>query len=103
MRELLSCQPAGAEGHTSHVVVIATHDQELVEMLGDVCASFHFADDVGATGLTFDYLLHSGPATSRNAIELLRIKGAPTALIVRASARANAIDASRRNLDMTVR
>jgi hypothetical protein len=103
VRELLSRRAAGAGAEPAHIVVTATHDQEMVEMLSDVCASFHFADDVSETGLAFDYQLRSGPATSRNAIELLRIKGAPADLIARAQARADAIDSSRLRLDIRVR
>jgi len=35
-------------------------------------------------GLTFDHRLRSGRATSRNAIVLLRLNGAPPALVERA-------------------
>ena len=46
---------------------------------------YHFGDDVGPDGLVFDHRLRAGAATSRNAIALLRIHGAPDRLIARAA------------------
>jgi DNA mismatch repair ATPase MutS len=81
-----------------HVVVAATHDGELVELLRDAYASYHFEDTLGPHGLSFEYRLRAGPATSRNAIELLRLNGASHALVERALARAAALDRQRDSL-----
>ncbi len=81
-----------------HVVVAATHDAELVELLRDTYASYHFEDTLGPHGLSFEYRLKAGPATSRNAIELLRLNGASPALVERALARAAALDRQRDSL-----
>ncbi len=53
------------------VVVVATHDVELVDRLTRSYESFHFSDHVDADGLRFDYLLRPGRATTTNAIRLL--------------------------------
>jgi len=78
-----------------HAVLAATHDQELVDLLAGVYAPFHFSDNVSDDGLSFDYQLRSGPATSRNAIAVLRLRGAPPDLVAHALARAEALDRSR--------
>jgi MutS-like protein len=79
-----------------HVVLAATHDGELVDLLRDRYAAYHFGDAIGPNGLTFDYHLLSGPATTRNAITLLQLQGAPESLAKRALARAAAVDHERR-------
>ena len=56
---------------------------------------FHFGDATGEGGLTFDHRLQQGRATTRNAIALLRLYGAPQGLIVRALACAADLDRQR--------
>jgi hypothetical protein len=79
-----------------HLVLAATHDSELVDQLHDdgylVC---HLSDAVGADGLVFDYRVQPGPATSRNAITLLELSGAPKLVVTRALALAAALDRQR--------
>lgn len=58
-------------------VLVATHDLELTKLLGDVYANFHFSQGGGESGFQFDYKLKEGPATTRNAIALLRYLGYP--------------------------
>jgi DNA mismatch repair ATPase MutS len=86
------------EGGKPHVVLAATHDGELVDLLRDSYTVCHFGDAVGVNGLTFDYRLTPGPATSRNAIALLELSGAPEALVKRAMDRAAALDRQRLRL-----
>ena len=57
--------------------------------------ALHFSETAGADGLTFDYRLHPGPATTRNAIALLGIRGADPSLIADALARAADLDRRR--------
>ena len=83
------------EGGKPHVVVAATHDNELVDLLSGTYAPFHFGDALTDQSLTFDYRLRSGRATSRNAIALLRLNGAPLALVERALASAAELDRQR--------
>ncbi len=86
---------AGAAGRR-HVALAATHDAELVDLLRGRFAPYHFGDSVGPDGLVFDYRLRAGPATTRNAITLLRLHGAPETLLARALATAEALDRQRR-------
>jgi hypothetical protein len=78
-----------------HVVLAATHDGELVDLLPGTYAAHHFGDTVAPDGLTFDHRLRPGPATTRNAIALLRIHGAPDELLDRATRCAARLDADR--------
>jgi DNA mismatch repair ATPase MutS len=64
----------------------------LVELLKETYTPLHFSDAVGPDGLVFDYRLHPGPATTRDAIALLRLHGAPDRLVARAMARAASLD-----------
>jgi DNA mismatch repair ATPase MutS len=81
--------------HRPHVVLAATHDGELVDLLHDTYVVFHLSDTIGAGGLSFDYHLTPGPATSRNAIALLTLNGAPASLVEHALSRAAELDQRR--------
>ncbi len=83
------------EGGKPHIVIAATHDGELVDLLRHEYAVYHLSDSLTSEGLSFDYHLTPGPATSRNAIALLRLNGAPAALVDRALALAAALDRRR--------
>jgi hypothetical protein len=80
---------------TPHVVLAATHDGELVDLVSESFDAYHFGDSVGAEGLTFDHRLEPGPATTRNALALLRMHGAPDTLLARADATAERLDRER--------
>lgn len=58
--------------HRKALVFIATHDLELADLLENSYTSVHFSERVGVQGLEFDYKLKEGPATTKNAIALLR-------------------------------
>lgn len=85
----------GDTGGTPHVVIAATHDAELVDLLHDCCDVCHFRDAIGPEGLVFEYRLQAGSATTRNAIALLELSGAPASVVSQATARAAALDRAR--------
>jgi MutS domain V len=93
LRTLLAPRPDGPP--SPHVIIVATHDQELVDLLDGRYAAFHFTDTIDAAGLSFDYTLAPGAATTRNAIALLEQRGAPGVLVSQALARARALDRAR--------
>jgi len=64
-----------------HLVLVATHDGELVDLLEGVYEVCHFTEEVGAEGLAFDYTLRPGPSTRSNAIALLEFAGFPEGLV----------------------
>jgi hypothetical protein len=90
LRELI-----GGAGPERHLAVAATHDGELVELLRETFDAYHFGDAVGAEGLVFDHRLQPGPATTRNAIALLRLHGAPERVLSRALTCAADLDRQR--------
>lgn len=71
----------GASVRRRCLVIAATHDLELVSLLTPGYAVVHFADRLTDVGLHFDYLLRPGPTTTRNAIALLGVLGAPPEVV----------------------
>lgn len=53
-------------------ILVATHDMELTEMLGEKYDNYHFRETVTDKEVLFDYKLHKGPSKTRNAIKLLK-------------------------------
>lgn len=82
-------------GARRHVVIAATHDGELVDLLPDLFAAVHFGDSVVDDGMVFDHRLQPGPATSRNAIALLKMNGAPERMVRNALECAAVLDRER--------
>jgi hypothetical protein len=78
-----------------HVVLAATHDRELVDLASGMFDAYHFGDSIGPEGLIFDHRLQQGPATTRNAIALLRLHGAPDTLLAQAVTTAEMLDRQR--------
>lgn len=62
-------------------VFAATHDIELTKLLEDYFSNYHFEEEILENDIKFDYKLKKGPAISRNAIEILKIKGYPEEII----------------------
>jgi len=62
------------------VGIIATHDLELVKLSDEIpgIANFHLREEVRAGRMDFDYLLRTGPCTTTNALQIMRIEGLPT-------------------------
>jgi hypothetical protein len=80
------------EGPARHVVLVATHDGELVGMVADRYRAWHFRETITPEGLDFDYRRRPGPATTRTAIALLEASGAPPQVVDAARRRATALD-----------
>ena len=68
-------------------VLVATHDLQLTKILDQEYENYHFRDQVCAEGLDFDYKLHPGPSTTKNAIALLDFVGYPKSIVNRAANR----------------
>lgn len=91
-------QPEPAEGQgTRCFVLAATHDLELVSLLTPDYAVVHFADQLTDAGLQFDYKVRPGPTTTRNAIALLGVLGAPQEVVAEALGRTERLREGRRN------
>ncbi len=66
----------------------ATHDIELTRLMEGSYKNYHFEEEVAKDDVLFNYCLRSGPATTRNAIKLLRVIGYDSQIIKNASVRA---------------
>ncbi|WP_035765987.1 MutS-related protein [Butyrivibrio sp. NC2002] len=55
--------------------IAATHDVELSQLLKECFDIYHFEGIMKGDDVEFDYLLKEGPATTRNAINLLKVIG----------------------------
>lgn len=69
--------------------LVATHDAELCTLAGGEWELAHFQETITQQEILFDYRLRSGSATSRNAIDLLRLIGFDEKLVEAAHERAN--------------
>jgi hypothetical protein len=85
LRELLATPSESAN------VIVATHDGELVALLADTYDAMHFEERVTPEGLAFDYQLRPGPSTTRSAITLLELCGAPRSVVDSARARVDSL------------
>ncbi|CAM3675798.1 MutS-related protein [Erysipelothrix urinaevulpis] len=67
-------------GHQSFVCA-ASHDIELTRILESFYTNYHFRETVDDKGVHFDYVLHDGPSSSKNAIKLLETLGYPAEVV----------------------
>ncbi|WP_086314176.1 hypothetical protein A5821_001769 [Enterococcus sp. 7F3_DIV0205] len=83
-------------GKYPSLAFVATHDIELTEILKESCDNVHFEEQVTKEqGVTFDYLLKQGPATTRNAIQLLHVLNYPESVVELAKREASYFDEHR--------
>ena len=68
--------------------IAATHDIELTDILQRQYANYHFQEEVVDEDVLFNYRLYEGKATSRNAIQLLKIMGYDAQVTAKADAMA---------------
>lgn len=57
------------------LVITASHDIELTEIMENLYDNYHFRENITDEGVVFDYKLRKGYATTRNAILLLKFMG----------------------------
>lgn len=72
-------------GQDFNLVFAATHDLELTEMLEGKYQLYHFCEDVGGEGITFDYQLKRGVLRNTNAVKILDYCNYPEEIIKEAS------------------
>jgi DNA mismatch repair ATPase MutS len=73
------------------LVIVATHDIEITEMIKDIYRFFYFSEDINDDGLHFDYLLKEGISRNRNAVKLMRYLGYPDEIVEKTRERVNRI------------
>lgn len=76
--------------NNNSLVIVATHDLELTEMVNNY-GCYYFTEDVDDEGLKFDYKLKKGVSPTRNAIKLLKYLGYPSEIIDRTNTRVDKI------------
>jgi len=84
-----SCEILKKMGDGGALCLAATHDIELCELLSRQFTLCHFEEFIEDEEMVFDYLLREGPATSRNAINLLKLMGFDDSIVEGAHRRAN--------------
>ena len=67
--------------NTGCLVLAATHDVELTEILADEYENYYFTENPDDTGNLFDYKLRKGKNYNGNAIKLLEVFGYPADII----------------------
>jgi DNA mismatch repair ATPase MutS len=62
---------------TNSIGMVSTHDIELcdLEQKNDKISNYHFQEYYENGSIHFDYLLRTGPSTTRNALHLMRLAG----------------------------
>lgn len=79
-----------SDGKINNVLCFAaTHDIELTHLLEEWYANYHFEEKIENDDVIFNYKLNSGRATSRNAIQLLKVIGYDEEIIKAARLRAD--------------
>ena len=65
----------------NNIVMVATHDIELSEMLKNEYELFHFTEIIESDELNFDHKIKSGQLQTLNAIKLLELSNYPLDII----------------------
>ena len=63
------------------IPLIASHDKELTVLLDRLYDNYHFSEEMGEDDISFSYKIMRGPATSQNAVKLLKLAGFPEEII----------------------
>lgn len=67
-----------------NIVMAATHDIELAELLDHQYKSYHFREIIQDQKMDFDYKIREGTSSTRNAIAILDMFGYPKPVVARA-------------------
>lgn len=76
--------------------ILATHDIELTEIAESFYENKHFREIVKDGHVSFDYKVHDGPSTTRNAIKLLEVLNFPQAIVSNAEEFAESFNEKRK-------
>ena len=76
----LPCDPEYLAGKNC-IPLIASHDKELTVLLEKLYDNYHFSEEMGEDDISFSYKIMRGPATSQNAVKLLKLAGFPEEIL----------------------
>ncbi len=65
--------------------MVASHDIELTTLMKETYDNYHFSEDVGNEGVSFDFILKDGAAHTKNAIRLLDYLGYDKDIVAQAN------------------
>lgn len=65
----------------NNLVLVSTHDVELVDLLRDEYSFYYFSEKIDGTSIEFDYKLKAGTLQNRNAIRILEMNDYPLTVI----------------------
>lgn len=82
--------------HNTGFCFAATHDLELTEILKHYYDNVHFEETIKEGDIVFPYRLQEGPATTRNAIALLKIMGYDNTITQKAQNQAEHFEITRK-------
>nr|WP_281370804.1 hypothetical protein [Microbacter margulisiae] len=83
----------------NNLVLIATHDLELAELLQNEYDLYHFSEQINGAELAFDYKLKKGVMTQRNAIRILELYHYPPETVAEAYETTVTLGKGQRNMD----
>lgn len=63
------------------IVIVATHDLEITEMVRGTYKYYYFSEDIGQEGLKFDFTIKEGVSKNRNAVKLMKYLGYPEEIV----------------------
>ncbi len=66
------------------IALVASHDIELTTILHQTYENYHFCEIIQEKDIVFDYQIHKGATTTKNAIKLLEYVGFPDEIILEA-------------------
>lgn len=71
---------------SKHLILLATHEEQLAQtaLQSKAAQNHHFQETLLAKGITFEYTLRPGPATTKTAIRILEQEHYPQSLVTRA-------------------
>jgi hypothetical protein len=93
-RERIAAGSAVLRHLNRHLTLASTHDLELIDLLEGEYEFHHFRESIRDGDLTFDYTLHDGPSSTRNAIAILELRRFPRSVIEEALATVTAFDSA---------
>lgn len=73
------------------LVIVATHDLEITEMVKGVYEYYYFSEDISQAGLNFDYKIKEGVSKNRNAVKLMNYLGYPKEIIDKTTVRVSSL------------
>ncbi|MDF2673234.1 MAG: mismatch repair protein MutS-like protein, partial [Clostridiales bacterium] len=63
------------------IVIVATHDLEITELVKGAYKYFYFSEDISQEGIKFDFVIKEGVSKNRNAVKLMKYLGYPDEIV----------------------